>query len=93
MHIDKATLKHIARIAMLKIHDEEKTSKDLSHIISWAEGLNEVNTEGIEPLETMSCEENILAEDKPTPPLSHQQALKNAPKKDSDYFRIPEVKS
>jgi aspartyl-tRNA(Asn)/glutamyl-tRNA(Gln) amidotransferase subunit C len=39
----------------------------------------------------MSEETNRLREDIPEVSISHEEALKNAPKKDSDYFRIPKV--
>ena len=39
----------------------------------------------------MSDEVNVLREDQPQDTISHEEALKNAPKKDSDYFRIPKV--
>jgi aspartyl-tRNA(Asn)/glutamyl-tRNA(Gln) amidotransferase subunit C len=65
--------------------------KDMNGIIAFVEKLNEVNTDGIEPLTTMSHEVNALREDEVTPHLSHERALKNAPGKDSDYFRVPKV--
>jgi aspartyl-tRNA(Asn)/glutamyl-tRNA(Gln) amidotransferase subunit C len=53
--------------------------------------LNEVDTEGIEPLTTMSHEVNALREDVVKNQLSKEEVLKNAPKKDSDFFRVPKV--
>jgi aspartyl-tRNA(Asn)/glutamyl-tRNA(Gln) amidotransferase subunit C len=53
--------------------------------------LNELDTQNIEPLIFMSEETNRLREDIPEVSISHEEALKNAPKKDSDYFRIPKV--
>jgi aspartyl-tRNA(Asn)/glutamyl-tRNA(Gln) amidotransferase subunit C len=53
--------------------------------------LNELNTDDVEPLIFMSTEINRLREDIPVVSISHEEALKNAPKKDSDYFRIPKV--
>ena len=57
----------------------------------WLEKLKEVDTENVEPLTTMSHEINVLREDEVKEHLSHERALKNAPKKDSDYFRVPKV--
>jgi aspartyl-tRNA(Asn)/glutamyl-tRNA(Gln) amidotransferase subunit C len=39
----------------------------------------------------MSNEVNRLRDDNPEQSVSHEEALRNAPKKDSDYFRIPKV--
>jgi aspartyl-tRNA(Asn)/glutamyl-tRNA(Gln) amidotransferase subunit C len=39
----------------------------------------------------MSDEVNVLREDVAVETITQNEALKNAPKKDSDYFRIPKV--
>ena len=93
MKVDKETLNKIAHLARLEIkeEDEESVMKDLSEIITWVEKLNEVDTEGVEPLTSMSHEVNALRDDEVKPHLSHNDALKQAPKKDSDYFRVPKV--
>jgi aspartyl-tRNA(Asn)/glutamyl-tRNA(Gln) amidotransferase subunit C len=51
--------------------------------------LNEVNTDNVAPLIHMSEEINVLREDEVNNSLKHDEALFNAPKKDSDYFRVP----
>jgi aspartyl-tRNA(Asn)/glutamyl-tRNA(Gln) amidotransferase subunit C len=93
MHVDKATLDKIAHLSRLEFDekDSEKMIKDLGNIISFIEKLNEVNTDGVEPLTTMSHEINSLREDEVKPHLDHGTALKSAPKKDDDYFRVPKV--
>jgi aspartyl-tRNA(Asn)/glutamyl-tRNA(Gln) amidotransferase subunit C len=93
MKINKETLNKIAHLARLEFDekDTEKMLKDLNGIIAFVEKLNEVDTDGIEPLTTMSHEVNVLREDEVKPHLSHERALQNAPKKDADYFRVPKV--
>jgi aspartyl-tRNA(Asn)/glutamyl-tRNA(Gln) amidotransferase subunit C len=93
MQIDKATLEKIAHLARLEF-DEKNTEKmlsDMNGILTFVEKLNEVNTDGIQPLTTMSHEINVLRDDEVKPPLTHDRALKNAPRKDADYFRVPKV--
>ncbi len=93
MQIDRALLDKIAHLSRLEFDekDAEKMMKDMSAIITWVEQLNEVDTEGVEPLTTMSHEINSLREDTVQPHLPHEKALINAPKKDADYFRVPKV--
>jgi aspartyl-tRNA(Asn)/glutamyl-tRNA(Gln) amidotransferase subunit C len=93
MKIDKDALNKIAHLARLEFDekDSEKMIQDMNNIISFVEKLNEVNTDGVEPLTTMSHEINALREDELKPHLDHELALKSAPKKDSDYFRVPKV--
>jgi aspartyl-tRNA(Asn)/glutamyl-tRNA(Gln) amidotransferase subunit C len=93
MKIDLDTLNKIAHLARLEFDhkDAEKMLGDMNGIIEFVEKLNEVDTTGIEPLTTMSHEVNMLREDEVTTHLTIEQALRNAPKKDADYFRVPKV--
>ena len=93
MQVNKETLDKLAHLARLEFdeRDSEKMIKDLGNIISFVEKLNEVNTNGVEPLTTMSHEVNALREDEVKPHLDHDTALGSAPKKDADYFRVPKV--
>lgn len=93
MKIDKSTVEKIAELSRLKFDDnaKEKLTSELNTIISWIDKLEEVDTDGVEPLTGMSAEINVLREDEPSIHMSHEEALKNAPKKDSNYFRVPKV--
>jgi aspartyl-tRNA(Asn)/glutamyl-tRNA(Gln) amidotransferase subunit C len=93
MKIDRSLLDKIAHLSRLEFDekDAEKMMQDMTAIVEWVEKLKEVDTEGVEPLTTMSHEINALREDEVKEHLSHERALRNAPKKDSDYFRVPKV--
>ena len=69
----------------------EKIKDDLSSILGFVDTLSEVDTEGVEPLIYMSEEVNTLREDNIANEVSQKNALKNAPQKDSDYFKVPTV--
>jgi len=93
MNIDKNTLRKIAHLARLELDPEKEAGmiKDLNEIITWVEQLQEVDTDGVEPLTNMSEEVNVFREDKAVEHLDHKRALKNAPVHDEDYFRVPKV--
>ncbi len=93
MKIDRETLHKIAHLSRLEFDekDAEKMMQDMTNIVNWVEKLNEVNTEGVEPLTTMSHELNAFRQDKVGEQLSRQDALNNAPASDSEYFRVPKV--
>lgn len=93
MNIDKTTLHKIAHLARLEVkpEQEEKVMADITNMIQFVEKLKEVNTDGVEPLTTMSHEINNLREDQVDHELPHDRALQNAPKKDDSYFRVPKV--
>jgi len=95
MDIKEEVVEHIAHLARLEFEGERKKviSDDLQRIVSFMDKLQEVDTENVEPLIYMTSEINQLREDVATVTVTQEQALKNAPKKDSDYFRIPKVLS
>lgn len=93
MKITEEIVDHIAHLSRLKFDGQAKEEMrgDMEKIINFMDKLNEVDTENVEPLIFMSTEINNLREDIVETSLSHDEVLKNAPKKDSDYFRIPKV--
>jgi aspartyl-tRNA(Asn)/glutamyl-tRNA(Gln) amidotransferase subunit C len=93
MEITDELVDHIAHLSRLSFEGEQKDAikKDMTNIISFMDKLSELNTDNVEPLIFMSDEVNVLREDVPAVSVTHKEALKNAPKKDSDYFRIPKV--
>lgn len=93
MKITEEIVDHIAHLARLEFEGEKKQAimQDLENIISFMDKLSEVSTDNVEPLIFMTEEYNKLREDEAVVSLTKDQALKNAPKKDSDYFRIPKV--
>jgi len=93
MKITDEIVDHIAHLARLEFIGEEKEEikQDMDKIIRFMDKLNSINTDGVEPLIFMSDAVNVLREDVAEITISKEEALKNAPKRDSDYFRIPKV--
>ena len=93
MEVNNKLIQDIAKLSKLKFDDsaEEKMKVDLEKILAFVDKLNEIDTEGINPLIYMSEEVNVLREDKVSEKISQEDALKNAPEKDSDYFKVPTV--
>jgi aspartyl-tRNA(Asn)/glutamyl-tRNA(Gln) amidotransferase subunit C len=93
MKIDRTLLDKIAHLSRLDFDekDAEKMMQDMTAIVDWVEKLKEVNTDGVEPLTTMSFEMNVLRDDQVKEHMPHNEALKNAPKKDENFFRVPKV--
>jgi aspartyl-tRNA(Asn)/glutamyl-tRNA(Gln) amidotransferase subunit C len=86
---------HIAHLSRLEFEGESKNAikEDMERIVNFMEKLQEVDTENVEPLIFMTKEINHLREDEAKTTVSQKEALHNAPKADSDYFRIPKVLS
>jgi aspartyl-tRNA(Asn)/glutamyl-tRNA(Gln) amidotransferase subunit C len=94
MKIDTATLDRIAELARLDFTEPLARAamlKDMQRVFDFVEKLNEVDTKGVEPLIFMTEEEDVLRDDVAVLEVTKQEALRNAPVKDSDYFKVPRV--
>jgi aspartyl-tRNA(Asn)/glutamyl-tRNA(Gln) amidotransferase subunit C len=93
MKITEEIIDHIAHLSRLEFEGEDKKViiQDLERIVNMMGTLQQVPTDDVEPLIFMTDEYNSLRDDVSEVSLSQQEVLKNAPKKDSDYFRIPKV--
>jgi aspartyl-tRNA(Asn)/glutamyl-tRNA(Gln) amidotransferase subunit C len=96
MQITEETLDRIAELAKLDYSDPAARAAilaDMERVLAFVERLNEVDTAGVEPLIFMTEEENVLRPDAVIPGdiVSKQDALRNSPVKDSDYFKVPRV--
>lgn len=93
MEITPEALDKIAHLARLQVapQDCEQLLASLNKTIAWVNQLSKVDTTGVEPLTHMTHEVNRLRADHIEQPLSHEQALSQAPVHDNDYFRVPKV--
>ena len=94
MKIDKSTVERLAKLSQLEFSEEEKIEmvEDFKKMVGFVDTLKEVNTEGVKPLTHVNEEViNILRDDKVGGMLSSEDALQNAPEKDSSYIKVPKV--
>jgi len=91
MKINESLVNDLAHLSRLSFENEAKEEiiSDLNKILSFVEKLNEVDTEGVEPLIYMVEDVNILRPDVLNQSISHEEGLKNGPVHDSDFFRVP----
>lgn len=93
MKIDQTLIDKLARLSQLEFNSDTKAKMedDLNKILAFVDKLNEVDTENVEPLIYLNEETNKLRGDEIGEHLPKEKALKNAPSKDSDYFKVPTV--
>ncbi len=93
MKVDTKLVDELAHLSRLSYENEAKEEivSDLNKILAFVEKLNEINTDGVEPLIYMVDETNVLRKDIARLDITQDDGLKNAPKKDSDFFRVPKV--
>jgi len=91
--IDRSQVEHIARLARLSISEEDKEAltEQLSAILGYMEKLNSLNTEGIEPTSHVLEISNVFRDDEPTPSLSPDDALRNAPERSDNFYKVPRI--
>ena len=93
INVDNKLVNHLSKLAKLKFDKKgsEKIKLELSKIINFIDVISNVDTDNVNPLIYMSDEINVLRDDKIKNEVSQKEALKNAPQKDSDYFKVPTV--
>ncbi|MBL7931208.1 MAG: Asp-tRNA(Asn)/Glu-tRNA(Gln) amidotransferase subunit GatC [Bacteroidia bacterium] len=91
--IDIKTVDEIAHLARLEFDQAAKVEiqNDMNRMLKFIDKLNELDTSSVEPLIYMTEEHNILRHDTPEITITQKEALKNAARKDSDYFKAPKV--
>ena len=93
MKIDIKTIEKLASLSKLSFTKEELDliSKDMSKMVDFINQLDEIDTEGVDPLIHVNEEFNNWREDEIREMLDQKEALSNSPIKDSTYFKLPKV--
>lgn len=95
MSVSSKDLDKIAALARLNLSGQSRAKylEQLNQILSYVKKLEEVDTEGVEPLVHSHDQVNVMREDTPAKSLTVSEALENAPLDDGHYFRVPKVVS
>ncbi len=93
MKIDTKTVDKLADLAKLEFDEASRNEvvNDLNRMITFVEKLNEIDTSAVEPLIYLTDTTNAMRDDVVKEDTTQQEALKNAPKRDSDYIKVPKV--
>jgi aspartyl-tRNA(Asn)/glutamyl-tRNA(Gln) amidotransferase subunit C len=93
MEVNDELVEKLARLARLRFDDVEKEEikNDLQRMIAFVEKLNELDLEGVQPLMHMTDEVNVLRDDEVTGSITREEALRNAPAHDEQFFKVPKV--
>ena len=93
MKITDNLIENISNLSKLKFNSIKKKEilNDLNKIVQFIDKLSEIDTKNIDPLIYLTQEINTTRKDIVSDELSQNLALKNGPKKDSDYFKVPKV--
>ena len=91
--IDIDLVRHIGRLSRIELTDDQARtfSTQLADILEFFDKLQELDTENVEPLAGAVGLQNVLADDVLAESLTTDQALANAPARDSEFFKVPKV--
>lgn len=91
--LDAEKVRKVAVLARLKLSDAEigDYANKLGNILKYVDTLNEVDTEGVEPMVHAVELSNVFRADEVQPSLPRDVALQNAPKTDGTFFLVPQI--
>ena len=84
--VDDATIEYVGILAKLELSREERQAarRDMSRMLDYVDKLNELDTEGVEPMSHLFPVHNVL-----TNTDSREQILANAPEQKDGAFKVP----
>lgn len=93
MSVDQATVRRIARLARIRISDNEvpKLEGELNRILDWIELLGELDTADVEPMTSVVSMQMRKREDAVTDGGYPERVTANAPQSDDNFFMVPKV--
>ncbi|MCZ2204242.1 Asp-tRNA(Asn)/Glu-tRNA(Gln) amidotransferase subunit GatC [Bartonella sp. A05] len=93
MSVDTKTVKRVAHLARIAIHDDEaeRMTKELNAILGFVEQLNEVDVNGIEPLTSVMPMALRMREDNITDGNKATDIVANAPVTEENFFLVSKV--
>ncbi|MEI7028294.1 Asp-tRNA(Asn)/Glu-tRNA(Gln) amidotransferase subunit GatC [Paenibacillus sp. y28] len=93
MSISIQDVEKVAALARLDLTAEEKQTftEQLNAILKYAEQLNELDTDGVEPTSHAMPMANVMREDEVRPSLPLEKVLLNAPDEEDGQFKVPAV--
>ena len=93
MKISTREVEYVAHLARLEITEgeKEKFTSQLNDILLYIDRLNELETQGVEPMSHAIGVTNAFREDKMIGSIGTEQSLANAPDSRGEFFRVPKV--
>ena len=91
--IDDETIENVCILAKLSLSDEakEKAKEDMQKMLDYVEKLDELDTEGVEPLSHIFGDQNVFREDVVTNGDNKEARRANAPKAKEGQYQVPKT--
>jgi aspartyl-tRNA(Asn)/glutamyl-tRNA(Gln) amidotransferase subunit C len=90
MEID---LQHVVKLARIDLtpDEEARIRPQVEEILKYVEKLGELDVSDVEPTAHAVPLTNVMRVDETQPSLSHDDAMRNAPKKSNGLFVVPKI--
>lgn len=91
--IDDETIENVCILAKLSLGEEAKAKakQDMQKILDYVEKLDELDTDGVEPLSHIFGDENVFRDDVVTNGDNKEAMLANAPKEKEGQYQVPKT--
>lgn len=89
--VDEATIEYVGILAKLELSPEEREAagRDMGRMLEYIDKLNELDTEGVEPMSHVFPVYNVFREDVVTNGDDRENILANAPEQKDGAFKVP----
>ncbi len=93
MSVSIKDVRYIAALARLEFtpEEEERLARELSEILTYMDKLDELDTDGVEPMSHVLDLYNVLRDDRVQQRITREEALSRGPDVDDTYFRVPRI--
>ncbi|MSQ96540.1 MAG: Asp-tRNA(Asn)/Glu-tRNA(Gln) amidotransferase subunit GatC [Gemmataceae bacterium] len=93
MSLSPDEVRKVAELARLEISDAEvdTIARQLNAIVDYINQLQQVSTDGVEPLAHALDLHDVFREDLPGESLTEDEALANAPARKGNFYSVPAV--
>ncbi len=96
MKVSPEDVLYVSELANLELTDEERECmlRDLNSILGYIDRLNQLDTEGVPPMAQVSAgmpPDSAMRPDDTRPSIPREDALRNAPQSDGEFFKVPKV--
>lgn len=91
--IDDETIENVCILAKLSLGEEAKAKakQDMQKMLDYVEKLDELDTDGVEPLSHIFGDENVFRDDVVTNGDNKEAMLVNAPKEKEGQYQVPKT--
>ncbi len=91
--IDAAEVRKVAKLSRLELSEAEveEFTGQLRAILDYVAKMNELDTEGVEPLAHCLPVSNVFRADCVKESLGTEKTLANAPERDGEFFKVPKI--